>query len=48
MLKCACGGKYHIAAISCQRCGHIFEPQLAVAFLIIVILFSAFIFIPMR
>lgn len=46
MLNCSCGGKYNILAVSCQRCGHVFEPQMAVIFLIVVILIGAFFFIP--
>ena len=45
-MKCSCGEKHNSSAISRQRCGHIYEAQMALLFLIIVSLVCAFFLIP--
>ena len=45
-MKCVCGGKYSVFAFSCERCGHVFEPQMVLVFVIVAILFGAFFFMP--
>ena len=44
MIKCDCGEKKEMFAVSCRMCGHVNETQVAVIFLVSIILLGVFVF----
>jgi len=48
MIKCACGGKKELFAVSCGECGHVNEPQVVVIFLGFAILLSVLLLVPFQ